>query len=157
MMSATMYGVPLPPSRTGTWNVVREWSMSCRWADTNITEERSSDVIQAQAAFTLDNGPFDHSASTFLPSVPHALSLLQVMREEMLHFQAVLPWRCLKSSFAVRRKTWRERATGIATYADFTEGYKSLSEVCVLLDCVTRMQTHVLMQSSVYMGCVAAT
>lgn len=129
-----------------------EWGISCRWADTNITEEHSSDVIPAQAAFTLDNGPFDQSASTFLPSVPHDFSLLQVMREEMLHFQAVLPWRCLKSSFAVRRKAWRERAAGIATYADLTEIYKSLSEVCVVLDCVPEMQANVLMLSTVYAG-----
>ena len=60
---------------------------------------------------------------------PEPFSLLQVMREEMLHFQAVLPWRCLKPSFMLQHKEWRARASQISTYMDFTKGYRSLSQV----------------------------
>lgn len=58
-----------------------------------------------------------------------ALSLLKVMREEMLHFQAVLPWRCLKVDFAEQRKEWRHRAGEIISFCEFAEGYRSLAQV----------------------------
>ena len=65
-----------------------------------------------------------------------SLSLLKDMREEMLHFQAVLPWRCLKLDFSEQRKEWRHRAGEIISFHEFAEGYKSLAQVRSCAPCI---------------------
>jgi hypothetical protein len=105
----------------------------CRWADSQITEECAHDLVPARAAFASGNShsAVPRQAESVCAQAEHAhcISLLKVMREEVLHFQAVLPWRCLKPEFAAERKVWRLRAGKIASYADFAAGYRSLAEV----------------------------
>ena len=80
------------------------------------------------ALHTTAGGTAAHISSQPQPSLP---DLLQAMCDEMLHFQTVLPWRCLKPEFADERPGWRDRAWAIATYADFAKSYKSLAKVLV--------------------------